>query len=282
MSLQDFFVEPAESHGVALWWLGQAGFALRHGEALLVVDPYLSDTLAEKYAGTTFPHVRAYPPPVLPGSITDVGAVLCTHGHTDHMDPGSLQPLCAASDPLVVVPRAEVALAVQRGVPRQRLVPVNAGESRELLDGVQLTVVPAAHEELTVDEDGCYRHLGYVLTIGGTTVYHSGDCVPFAGQADLLRPLGIDVALLPVNGRDAFRAANGVPGNFHWHEALRLCEDAGIPTLVCHHWGLFDFNTIDPATLAESLKASGTSVRWLVPEVGERYVVEADGAVVAR
>ncbi len=35
-------------NGLALGWLGQAGFVLRIGEAVVLVDPYLSDHLAEK------------------------------------------------------------------------------------------------------------------------------------------------------------------------------------------------------------------------------------------
>ena len=35
-----------------LWWLGQSGFLLQwHGHHLLL-DPYLSDSLTHKYAGT--------------------------------------------------------------------------------------------------------------------------------------------------------------------------------------------------------------------------------------
>ena len=36
------------------WWLGQAGFAIRHSRGTLLVDPYLSDSLAVKYAGSRF------------------------------------------------------------------------------------------------------------------------------------------------------------------------------------------------------------------------------------
>ena len=37
-------------------WLGQAGFLIRWREFRLVIDPYLSDSLATKYRGTRFPH----------------------------------------------------------------------------------------------------------------------------------------------------------------------------------------------------------------------------------
>ena len=43
---------------VHLWWLGQSGFLIHSGEACLLVDPYLSDSLTKKYATTDKPHVR--------------------------------------------------------------------------------------------------------------------------------------------------------------------------------------------------------------------------------
>ena len=36
----------------SLYWLGQAGFVLDIGAHRLLIDPYLSDSLAAKYAGT--------------------------------------------------------------------------------------------------------------------------------------------------------------------------------------------------------------------------------------
>jgi len=64
--------EPMPDQAVGLAWLGQAGFALRHTNHRLLIDPYLSDYLAHKYAGTDFPHVRMMPPPVEAGDDCDI------------------------------------------------------------------------------------------------------------------------------------------------------------------------------------------------------------------
>ncbi len=42
--------DPADEF--ALWWLGQAGFLLKHRHRYLLFDPYLSDSLSRKYAHT--------------------------------------------------------------------------------------------------------------------------------------------------------------------------------------------------------------------------------------
>ena len=35
-----------------LWWLGQSGFLIQYQGEHLLLDPYLSDSLTKKYAGT--------------------------------------------------------------------------------------------------------------------------------------------------------------------------------------------------------------------------------------
>ena len=241
---------------VRVYWLGQAGFVLAHGSTRVVIAPYLSDHLARKYAGKEFPHRRMAPAPIAPAELLGVSLILCTHRHSDHMDPETL-PLLAGANPeaRVVVPAAERARALALGVPERQIDAIDAGQ-RLLAGGVNVEAVPSAHEQLTQDAEGRCVFLGYAIGLGGLTLYHSGDCVPYPGLAERVRRLRVDVALLPVNGRDAYRASRGVPGNFHAAEAAELCASAGVAVLVGHHFGMFEFNTVDPAA-AERLLAAG-------------------------
>jgi L-ascorbate metabolism protein UlaG (beta-lactamase superfamily)/protein-tyrosine-phosphatase len=233
-------------HAAAVWWLGQAGFLIAQGGLRIVIDAYLSDSLAEKYRGKPFPHSRMMPPPVDPANLTQIDWLLCTHGHTDHMDPGTIPALLAANPAArVLTPRAEEARALERGVPPDRLVLIDVGETVDL-GGVRCTATPSAHEAMTQTATG-YLYLGYVLSGAGVTLWHSGDTIPWDGQAEWLAPFRVDIALLPVNGRDAQRAANGVPGNLTMTEAIALTDAIGARAMIAHHFGLFDFNTLDPA-----------------------------------
>lgn len=253
-----------------LWWLGQAGFALRHGADVLLIDPYLSDSLAAKYAGARFPHRRLHPAPVSAEELNSVVGVLHTHAHTDHMDPWTIEAVLRSNRPQFVAPRARSAIALDRGIPTGLLSGLDAGEEVRI-GPFTVTAVPAAHEQLTRDADGAHHFLGYVVDTGTVRLYHSGDCVPYPGQAELLAGLGIDVALLPINGRDRDRLANGVPGNFTVHEAVELCSAAGIPALLCHHFGLFDFNTVAPAAAIAALQDAPAHLSWTVPAVGAGF-----------
>ncbi len=233
-------------HAVRLFWLGQAGFVVDGAGRRAVIDPYLSDSLAEKYAGTRFPHTRLMPAPVAPGLIRHVDAVLATHAHTDHLDGGTLPALLSANpDAVLVAPAAARDLALARsGISPERFQGLDAGEGADLAPGFAVSATRAAHETLERDRDGRHRFLGLALRLGDALVFHSGDTVPFEGQVDELRALHADVALLPVNGRDSVRRASGVPGNMSATEAVALVRAAGVPAAVLHHFGLFAFNTV--------------------------------------
>lgn len=272
--------------GLRFRWLGQAGFYGKLGQTCFAIDPYLSDSLAEKYRGQHFPHVRMCQPPVPPEQLNTLDFVFCTHAHSDHLDPGTL-PVLAAKNPSAhfIIPRSAMSKARERGVPEAQMITVNAGEVVSLTSEIRLTVIASAHETLQQDEHGNEKFLGYILQYTpraasesrsaeshaeancraicsnemksdrhAMTLYHGGDGVWYPELSEILRSHQIDVAMLPVNGRDAFRAAHGVPGNFTFDESAKLCLESRIPILVPDHFGMFDFNTLDEETLALKIR----------------------------
>ena len=268
-----------EGHGevrqTLLAWLGQAGFSIRYRDLVLVIDPYLSDSLAMKYRGTVFPHTRLMPPPIASECLNPVHAVLCTHAHTDHMDPETLSVVAEQNpDARFVIPRAARETALERGVPEDRMIAVNAREVVDAIPGFRVRALASAHEELHTDRQGNHHFLGYVMELGGTTIYHSGDCVPYPELAPQLASSKIDLALLPVNGRDDHRRRNGVPGNFSFSEAVALCRESGIPSMVACHFGMFAFNTIDTELLDREISAVSDSLEILRPRPDQVYGLE--------
>lgn len=249
--------------GVRLFWLGQAGFAIELGERRLVIDPYLSDSLAQKYRGAAFPHERMMPLPVDADGLGTVDLVLATHHHTDHMDPATLRPLLAARPQTpFVVPAASRQLALDRtGIDPRRLVALDAGDVFEPFDALEITATPAAHETPERDAAGRHRFLGYVIEGGDVRIWHSGDCVPFDGLVEAVAPLRPDIALLPVNGRSAALSAQGVPGNFSLSEAIETAAAVGAKVLVAHHYGMFAFNTVDPEAIDSAAAHAPLPVR---------------------
>lgn len=236
---------------MAVAWLGQAGFLLRTAESTLLIDPYLSDFLARKYQGREYAHERLVAAPLDVRDLDRLDVVLCTHRHSDHMDPETLAAAAAAHPRCrFVLPAADVDHARSLGLPADRLLPIDAGETLDGVAGLGITAVAAAHESLEYDDAGRCRYLGYVVRTTGLSLYHSGDTVAYPGLADSIARHEIDCGLLPVNGRDEYRSSRGVPGNMNAAEAIALCRASGIPLLVPHHFGMFAFNTAAEADLA--------------------------------
>ncbi|CAN7366858.1 MBL fold metallo-hydrolase [Rhizobium sp. LjRoot30] len=251
-----------------LYWLGQAGFVLDIAGRRLVIDPYLSDSLAEKYKGTARPHVRMMPPPVTVAELGPIDRVLCTHAHTDHMDPGTLKPLLAANPQArLVAPRAMRTQALERsGVAEDRLDLLGAGETLDVSADLKVTATRAAHETLETDDQGDNRFLGYVIASGDCRIWHSGDCIPFDGLEQEVAALKSAIALLPVNGRRPELSQNGVPGNFDLGEAIALAGAIGASAMIAHHYGLFDFNTAAPEEIDAAARSSVSPVVYRARE----------------
>ena len=108
-------------------------------------------------------------------------------------------------------------------------------------------------------------------------MYHSGDCVPYPGLVESLCRRHIHVALLPVNGRDAYRASRGVPGNFTFDEASEILRRSDIPLMICHHFGMFRFNTVSESWLQKRIQTCRLADRVLLPKVGLGYAIQKEG-----
>ncbi|MCD8139528.1 MAG: MBL fold metallo-hydrolase [Planctomycetaceae bacterium] len=263
---------PAAPGTLDAYWLGQAGFILRSDERLVVIDPYLSDVLAEKYRGTMFSHARMMPPPLAVDAALGADMLLSTHVHSDHLDPGLIRPFMQANpDCQFVCPASADDVALQRGAPPERLVTMDAG-GRVAYSSLKVEAIPSAHEELAHNDRGEHLFLGYIIEMGGVRVYHSGDCVPYAGLADTLASRRLDAAFLPVNGRNEQRRDSGFAGNFTIREAGELCAAAGIPLLVPHHFGMFAFNTVAEDDIRAGLDGMA-GLRYSLPRVDERLVI---------
>ncbi len=250
-----------------LWWLGQSGFLVCWQEQFLLFDPYLSDSLTHKYADSAKPHVRMTERVIDPGQLDFVGLVTSSHNHTDHLDGETLKPLIAANlDLAVVIPSANRQFVAERlGVEEDWLHCLEVGE--QFSHGpFTLHAVPAAHEQLDLDDEGRHPYLGYVASFGPWSIYHSGDTVPYEGMVDQLSPWNLDLAMLPINGRTATR---DVPGNLWGREAVQLAREAGISMVIPCHYDMFTFNTETPDEFLREAAVTGQPVQVL--QAGERF-----------
>ncbi len=248
---------------MALWWLGQSGFAIRAGSTNLLIDPFLS------------PHTdRATEAPIAARECAWVDAVACTHEHIDHFDQPTIETIARiAPKATFVVPAPIVPMATGLGISEERIVGARVGESIRLRD---LTVVPVpalhgihmtdAYTDGTEESGGLVRFMGYVVEANGLRVYHAGDSLVFDGLVDILKPLSIDVALLPINGRSYFREQRDLVGNMDERDAFELAEHIGAGLLIPIHYDAFPYNLGYPDHLMEIARVMRGKVSILVPD----------------
>jgi L-ascorbate metabolism protein UlaG (beta-lactamase superfamily) len=265
-----------QQKNIILRWLGQAGFAISYRNNYLMIDPYLSDFLAQKYKGQEFPHIRLMAAPIQAEKVRNLRYVLCTHGHSDHLDPLTL-PVLLNNNPncKIVAPLAIRKYVISLNIDESRISSINANQSIHLVNDISLQTIPSAHEQIRTNDEGQHYFLGYIIQIGNIRIYHSGDCVPYVGLEEELKKKRVDIGLLPVNGRDEFRRSRCVAGNFTADEAVKICQKANIPIMICHHFGMFAFNTVDKNWLTNKAKAeTKEDFRFIVPNEDVVYEVE--------
>ncbi|MDB5322292.1 MAG: hypothetical protein JWN40_3923 [Phycisphaerales bacterium] len=260
-----------------LWWLGQSGFLLQYRGQHLLFDPYLSNSLTRKYEGSDKPHVRRSERVVAPERLDFVDVITSTHNHTDHLDADTLVPMIRAIQarvdrvlgasnadelfPTIVLAEANQPFAAERLAHASPLYQSMNAWDRAEHRPFSFTAVPAAHDQLTLDEQGRNVYLGFVVKVGPCVVYHSGDTVVYDGMAESLRPFSIDVALLPINGK---------VGNMSGRDAARLAKDIGARVVIPCHYDMFEFNTADPADeFIPECERIGQAYRVL--QQGERF-----------
>ncbi len=261
-----------DDEGFGLWWLGQAGFLIRTADTTILIDPYLSDFLAEKYKGQKFPHIRMMPSPINMEDLTGIDYCISSHSHSDHMDPG-LIPILLKSSPACrfIIPEAVRSVALERGVPERLILGMDAGVSLSLSEDIILSAIPAAHEEIKTNGKGQRLFLGYFLKTDGFTLFHPGDCLPYEDLDSWLEPHEIDLALMPVNGQRDELSSLGIAGNFSIEQACQIMKKHDIKYMIPQHIGMFDFNTVSRDDLDRVIDASDSSDRIFPAEIDVLY-----------
>ncbi len=249
-------------HGTcAYWWLGQHGFVIKLGEVILYIDPYLSDSPA-----------RNVEPLLNADCVTHADVFIGTHDHSDHIDRPVWPKLATASPKSVFLlpERVRKSVTDDMAMEPSRLVGLNDGTS-ETICGVKITAVPAAHELLSIDpENGLHEFLGVIIEGNGVCIYHAGDTTIYEGIQAKLRHWKLDLAFLPINGRDAKRLQSGCIGNMTYQEAVDLAGSIRPSLTVPTHFEMFSGNTEDPCLFASYMDVKYPGLSYKIPVHGVR------------
>jgi L-ascorbate metabolism protein UlaG (beta-lactamase superfamily) len=172
-----------ESMSATIEWLGHDSFRLSD-EVTVYIDPWqLSD-----------------------GAPADL--ILITHEHFDHCSPEDVQKVLAPNT--VILANAASIKLLKENNTQADMREVKAGDKLEVA-GVPVEVVPAYNlnkfrspgEPFHPKQAG---HNGYVVTIGGERIYHTGDSDAIPEMKDV----ACDILLVPVSGTYVMTAEEAV------------------------------------------------------------------------
>jgi L-ascorbate 6-phosphate lactonase len=231
-----------------LWWLGRSGFIVRFANITFYVDPCLS------HAGS----------PIAGTDVTHADMILATHAHPRHLDAASVVPMLAGSPRAkVILPKSAADEAHARGIEYPRMTTTDSGLRVEYFkDNLygRIYAVPSAHPQLDWTAAGGYPYLGYLIRFGRWTVYHAGDGVRYDTLAERLRPYNVNIALLPIGGK-----------NFSVSEAAQLAEDIGAGWLAPMH-----YEPGEESDFVTHMLGQRPHQQFKIFEVGEKWTVPED------
>ncbi len=256
---------------LAIWHLNQAGFAIKAEGVVAYFDPYLSDELERLTRDHLDEHLRLFPPPMNGNDITNADFVFCSHDHLDHIDPPAIRQIGVASPQArFVIPVAARNRLLSLGVSESRLITFR-GDDDKAVDRLHITGIPAAHTGFDYSESDGFPYLGFIVSVGGITVYHSGDCVLYDGLIERVSRHRPDVAFLGINGDDWLKHARNVMGNFSYKDAVNLAVAAGVDVIIPMHFGQHAVNTEKPGSFVDYIHENFRYQKSHVMVPGERF-----------
>jgi L-ascorbate metabolism protein UlaG (beta-lactamase superfamily) len=209
---------PVRRGEVAVTFVGHASVLLRYHDLAVAFDPMLGNWVG----GVR----RAVSPGLTAGDFRDVGLILISHRHLDHLHLPTLRAMPKRAT--IVVPAGAAAVVSPLGF--DRVVELRPGSDFEFR-GLKIATASLQHGEGELAEGLCYvvRGRGPSLFLCGDTAYH-------AGFAKIGERFALDVALLPIGGfwPRSFRQRHMSP-----LDALAAFKDLSARALVPIHHGAF-------------------------------------------
>lgn len=198
-------------------WLGQAGLMFETDGKVVMVDPYLSDSVGRVNPKN---HRRFPADPRFLEIQPDI--IICTHNHMDHLDRETLDHYFTEGAKMLVFGPDGSWQELRNYGGGSNYILFNAGT--EWTEGnIRLHAVHAEHSDPGA--------IGVLLTAEGKTYYITGDTLYSERVFCSLPNEEIEAVFLPING---------VGNNMNAADAGRFAKRIGSKFAVPMHFGLFD------------------------------------------
>jgi L-ascorbate metabolism protein UlaG (beta-lactamase superfamily) len=163
----------AHDKGLAVWWVGNAGWLIKADRVLIGIDLDLSSS------------GKAAPPVITADDLaTQLDVAFVSHHHGDHCNLPTIKTLAAGPRTSFVLPRPCLKRITGLDIPKDRLIIPDPGQPLDT-KGIRVEPIHAIHgnQEFTVLTrepdfiDSIRYNCGYVLSVLGKRILHPGDSV---------------------------------------------------------------------------------------------------------
>ena len=218
-------------------FLGLAGLMFEKDGFVILIDPYLSDSVAQVIPK----NYRRVPVDESLFAIKP-NVMIFTHNHLDHYDPATVERFLSGSDNVLVLAPQSVWNEVRRFGGSHNYVLFNR-HTQWTEQGIRFTAVKAEHSDAYA--------IGVVLDDGSRKYYVTGDTLY---NEEIFGDIPGDIYAL-------FLPVNGVGNNMNVLDAQRFFRDCGARRAVPYHVGMLD------EMRPEIFKAEGRILPRLYEEV---------------
>jgi L-ascorbate metabolism protein UlaG (beta-lactamase superfamily) len=264
---------PRRAADLAATWLGHATVLLEVGGHWVLTDPVWSDRVSP--SATLGPR-RSHPVPMELADLPPLSAILISHDHYDHLDTATIDRLVELQDAPIVAPLGISAHLRRWGVPENRIVELDWGQSHRVGD-LTLTCTEARHFSGRGFTRNTTLWSSWVATAGDRRVFFGGDTGYTPAFADIGAEHGpFDLTVLPIGAYDKrWRDVHMDPA-----EAVQCHRDVRGHALLPIHWATFDLAFHRWAAPADWIReeAATHGVALAQPRPGERFEIDPQSA----
>lgn len=264
---EDFHSADSVTGALHVWWLGHSGFLMKWNGKGILLDPYLSDSMALQFNGRGKGWPRMTERTIDPLLLSGIDLIISSNHHLAHLDPETILGVRAASpNARLVVPegihREADALLGEAG---PHIMPLDAGSYVDVGD-IEIHGINAATPEIRTDEKGASKSLGFVLTMGPFAVFYSGDTLWHDSLVKEVRRWDLNLSILPISGYNP-EGGPGMSCNLNGFEASALAKAISSGLVVPCHYDMFREDTVSPEEFIYCCERLNQRFRVLQPGI---------------